>query len=467
MHHRGVRKQRTATTQAARRGDVAEDTANETPATVAERSLAPRLKQTRLDLLPVLHELLRTRSVTRTARSLGITQPAVSQALQRLRERFGDDLLVSLGRDLQPTDRAEALARPLRNALEEIDALLLPARPFDPATEALHVVITTADYVSLLLAPILLQICATEAPEVVFEFIEGGVRNADDLARVDFFIAPRAYGHTLGKRIGSMPLWQDDVVCIAAARNAAIPPRITPEAFRRLRQAAYQRNPRIPEQVRLLLQPTSVLETRRVCTLPDFLVLGAVVDPADCVALVPRKMANQLVRWRDLKIVELAYANRHLAIDAYWSLAANGRRGHPWCQTLLARAASGIARPMESETGREANHEIQPRSYRDQPCRQPAAPGRTYRGQPGTPIGGEVDEAQFQAQLNPPWGMWCAGRKISVSTLPVTANSARRWGIASTTVHGGAIRSSDWGVSICLGPGLRDRFPARAAREWC
>jgi DNA-binding transcriptional LysR family regulator len=84
--------------------------------------LAPRLKQTRLDLLPILHELLRTRSVTRTARSLGITQPAVSQSLHRLRVAFGDDLLVSLGRDLRLTDRAEALARPLRGVLEEIDA---------------------------------------------------------------------------------------------------------------------------------------------------------------------------------------------------------------------------------------------------------------------------------------------------------------------------------------------------------
>jgi DNA-binding transcriptional LysR family regulator len=144
-----------------------------------------------------------------------------------------------------------------------------------------------------------------------------------------------------------MPLWQDDVVCIAAARNTTIPARITPEAFRRLRQAAFQRSAMVTEKVRKLLQPTSVLETRRVCTLPNFLVLGAVVDQADCVALVPRKAANELVRWRDLRIVELSYANKHLAIDAYWSLAANGKRGHAWCQSLLARAANRVAKEEE------------------------------------------------------------------------------------------------------------------------
>ncbi len=337
MAHRGVNKRQAA------------------PPAV-DGALALKLKQTRLDLLPVLHELLRTRSVTRTARSLGITQPAVSQALQRLRASFGDDLLVPQGRELRPTEHAEALIRPLAAVLAEIGELVRPARPFDPATEPLHVVITTADYVSLLLAPILAAMCTTEAPQAVFEFTGGAVRTADDLARVDFMISPRAFGQTFGKRIGSMPLWQDDVVCIAAARNTAIPARITPEAFRRLRHAAFQRSPALSDKLRTLLQPTSVLETRRVCMLPDFLVLGAVVDQADCVALVPRKVANELVRWRKLKIVELAYANRHLAIDAYWSPAAANRRGHAWCRELLARAAAQVAK---SDDGRiESGHGV-------------------------------------------------------------------------------------------------------------
>jgi LysR family transcriptional regulator, nod-box dependent transcriptional activator len=323
-------------------------------------SRAARLKQARLDLLPILYELLRTRSVTRAARALGITQPAVSQALRRLRATFGDDLLVSLGRDLQPTDRALALLPPLEAVLAEIAVLLEPAQPFDPASEELRVAIMTADYVSLLLAPILAEICAGEAPHTVFEFVSGGARNADDLAGIDFLIAPRAFGRTLGKRIGSTPLWRDEVVCLAAARNTAIPFRITPEAFRELRQVAYQMNPRVPDKVRTLLQPTSVLETRRVCTLPDFLVLGAVVDQADCVALVPRKVADELVRWRDLRIVELAYADRHLAIDAYWTQAAASKRGHAWCRALLTRAARRIAVRDEGsdsfpEAGREAS----------------------------------------------------------------------------------------------------------------
>lgn len=113
--------------------------------------------------------------------------------------------------------------------------------------------ILTADYVSLLLAPILAEICAREAPRVVFEFVSATPRRIDDLAGIDFLIASRAFGHALGKRVGALPLWRDEVVCLAAARNSAIPSSISPQAFRRLRQVAFQMNLDVPQRVRTLL----------------------------------------------------------------------------------------------------------------------------------------------------------------------------------------------------------------------
>jgi DNA-binding transcriptional LysR family regulator len=307
-----------------------------------ERALAARLRRINLDLLPVLHELLRTRSVTRTARSFGMTQPAVSRALRQLRAAFEDELLVSLGREAQLTERAEALIGPLQRALSEVDVLLRPTNPFDPAIEPVHIVITTADYVSLLLAPLLAEICTAEAPQAVFDFVNAPMRNAEDLARVDFLIAPRAFGETLGKRIGSMPLWRDDIVCIAPANNNAIPGCISPEAYQHARHAGFQPNPRIPPSVHALLQPTSSFETGRFCTVPDFLVLGAIVEKADCLALVPRKVAQEMISSRALRIVEVDYSPKEIFIDAYWSLTANGKRGHVWFRQILARAAQRL-----------------------------------------------------------------------------------------------------------------------------
>lgn len=307
-----------------------------------ERELAARLHRVNLDLLPVLHELLRTRSVTRTARAFNMTQPAVSRALRQLRAAFDDPLLVTAGREVRLSARAQALDGPLQRALGEIDRLLEPPRPFDPAREAVHIVITTADYVSLLLAPTLAEMCAAEAPHVSMELTLAGVRKAEDLARIDFLIGPRAYGEKLGKRIGAMPLWRDDMVCIAAAGNESLGMRITPEQFRRARHVAFQRDPRMSMADRVLLQPTAMLEVAPVCVGPDFLVLGAIVEKTDCVALVPRKVAQALQATRALRLVELVWPRKRLFIDAYWSRAADSKRGHLWFRSLLARAAARL-----------------------------------------------------------------------------------------------------------------------------
>ncbi len=309
---------------------------------MGEQELATRLRKVNLDLLPVLHELLRTRSVTRTARSFGMTQPAVSRALRQLRGAFDDQLLVSPGRNARLTDRAASLAAPLARTLGELDLLLKPAGPFDPRTEAVHLVINTADYVTQLLAPVLTGICAREAPHVVLEFAWNATHNAEDLAEVDFMIGPRAFGETLGKRVGALPLWRDEMVCIAAATNRAIPARLTPAQFQAARYVAFRRSLRMPAELQIQLQPTSPLEVSPVCTVPNFLVLGAIVEKSDCIALVPRKVARELTRAGKLRIVEIAYPRKQLFIDAYWSPATNSRRGRPWFRALLSRAVAEL-----------------------------------------------------------------------------------------------------------------------------
>jgi DNA-binding transcriptional LysR family regulator len=306
------------------------------------RGLLARLRDINLDLLPVLYELLRTKSVTGTARSFNMTQPAVSRALRQLRLVFHDELLVSLGREARLTERAESLLEPLARAMEDLDLLLKPAGRFDPATEAVHLVISTADYVTQLLAPILNDICASEAPNVALEFVERGTRNGTDLTQIDFMIGPRAFGETFGKRVGRLPLWRDDIVCIAAASNTAVPDRLTPAQFRTMRYAAFRIDPRIPPEVRALLQPTAPLEVAPICTVPNFLVLGAIVRQSDCIALVPRKVARTLEREDRLRIVEISFPRKQLFIDAFWSPIIDSRRGRVWFRQILARAAAQL-----------------------------------------------------------------------------------------------------------------------------
>src|SRR5882672_6931135 len=119
-----------------------------------------------LNLLPVLDALLAERSVSRAGTRLGLSQPAVSNALAQLRELLGDPLLVRKGAGMAPTERALALAGPLRAALLALEQGLEPAATFDPAKTERDFTIMTNDFVAFAMLPRLLPRLEREAPGV-------------------------------------------------------------------------------------------------------------------------------------------------------------------------------------------------------------------------------------------------------------------------------------------------------------
>lgn len=121
-----------------------------------------------LNLLVVLAALLETRSVTRAAERLGSSQPAVSRSLARLRDLFGDRLMVKGANGMMPTLRAEAMMEPLANLLGNVEGFL--ARPeFEPAATDRVFRIATTDYGALAVLPAMLARFAREAPHAAIE----------------------------------------------------------------------------------------------------------------------------------------------------------------------------------------------------------------------------------------------------------------------------------------------------------
>jgi len=119
-----------------------------------------------LSLLVVLHVLLEERSVTRTARRLGRSQPAVSRALQRLRDLLDDPLFVRQGSALVPTTRAEALRQPLQVALAAVDQQILAPPVFDPATDHREIRLLAADFAEGMWLPRPLAELSRAAPHI-------------------------------------------------------------------------------------------------------------------------------------------------------------------------------------------------------------------------------------------------------------------------------------------------------------
>lgn len=123
-----------------------------------------------LNLLRVFDEVMSERSLTRAAEKLSITQPAVSNAMRRLRDAVGDELLVRHGQGVQPTARALALWPVVREALASLADNLAPER-FEPATAKTTLVLAMADATAATLIPHLVEILEAEAPGVTVRIL--------------------------------------------------------------------------------------------------------------------------------------------------------------------------------------------------------------------------------------------------------------------------------------------------------
>jgi LysR family nod box-dependent transcriptional activator len=161
---------------------------------ITERRAASVSDQTRrlnLNLLPILDALLECRSVTRAGERFNLTQPAASAALAKLREAFGDELLVLVGREMKLTSKAERIREPVRQLLGLLEAAF-DSTDSKPESWAGEFIIATADYVAMLMLPGLIERTERETPKLairVTNITRSSVINlrGDD---IDMIIAP-------------------------------------------------------------------------------------------------------------------------------------------------------------------------------------------------------------------------------------------------------------------------------------
>lgn len=154
-----------------------------------------RFKGLDLNLLVVFEALMDVRSATRVAERLGITQPAVSAALRRLRQFFGDDIFVLEGKRMHPTPFAEMLLPEVQESLRGIErAIETPAR-FDPATSSRTFKIFASDYIMIgLLAPLAERLSA-HAPNIRLDLVQPDAHPPEDFdhGRIDLLMAPESF----------------------------------------------------------------------------------------------------------------------------------------------------------------------------------------------------------------------------------------------------------------------------------
>jgi DNA-binding transcriptional LysR family regulator len=189
------------------------------------------LRSIDLNLLPVFEAVYVERSLTRAGEALNVTQPAVSNALARLRAAFGDPLFVRAGRGVVPTPMAQTLIGPVREALTRLRAGLDPAAAFDPKTSQRVFNIAARDTSSSAIFPVLMKRLQQSAPEVRVQCLT--VERQDiplELAagRLDFAIDLAILARA---DLDSAPLITDRWVCVLRRDHPRAKRKLTMQAF--------------------------------------------------------------------------------------------------------------------------------------------------------------------------------------------------------------------------------------------
>lgn len=189
-----------------------------------------RFKGLDLNLLVAFEALMSTRSVSRAAERLNLSQPAMSAALNRLRTFFGDDLLVVHGKRMHPTAFAESLVPHVQESLRTVEMMLLTPSQFDPATSQRQFRIVASDYVIASILHPLVAGLADKAPGIRIDIGLPGedALNALDEGRVDLMITPE---YVMTSDHPSETLYEERQLLVGWSRNPLFSKRITEEDF--------------------------------------------------------------------------------------------------------------------------------------------------------------------------------------------------------------------------------------------
>jgi DNA-binding transcriptional LysR family regulator len=308
----------------------------------------PNFRTLDLNLLRVFDEVMVERSLTRAARNLSLTQPAVSNALRRLRDTLGDELVRRSGQGMEPTPRALALWPSVRDALRQLQQSLAPSR-FDPAQADNTFVLAMADATAAELVPHLVDIIEAEAPGVSLRVVPLATRDPRklldeetiDLA-VGYFpavIADLTARAQVGKAVAfaTQRLYDGEYVCVMRAGHPLASGPLTLNRFCSARHLLVSFSGRpfgfIDEALSTLGR-----ERRVVLTVNQFFTAGRVVANSNLLTVLPRHFVGVTGIAHALVLRNLPFAVPAVHVDALWHGRREQDSAHRWLREAIRRS---------------------------------------------------------------------------------------------------------------------------------
>jgi DNA-binding transcriptional LysR family regulator len=309
---------------------------------IAERNL----RSVDLNLLVVFDALMAERNVTRAAARNGLSQPAVSKALNRLRAMFDDPLFVRRDRAMEPTARAFELAGPIRGALADISRTLTAPTAFDPATARAMIKVATVDLYHTKLLPSLVQHLRRDAPGIDLQV------RANDSARIleqlvsgniDIALAPLA---TRTTELCAEPLWNDRLVTLVAEDNPLREP-LSIEAYAAAAHLVDAGHVQVSSEgvgtsvVDAILAARG-LRRRIVLVLPSSAGVPFVVASTDLIATLPSRIVKGLAPVPKVRILTPPLQDVEVSPHMFWHRRSDPDPLQIWLRASIRTIAASI-----------------------------------------------------------------------------------------------------------------------------
>lgn len=309
----------------------------------------PNFRTFDLNLLRVFDEVMAERSLTRAAQNLSLTQPAVSNALRRLRDSLGDELVRRNGATMEPTPRALALWPTVRESLRQLQGSLAPSA-FAPAEADDSFVLAMADATAAELLPGLMRILEAEAPSVSLHVLPLASRDPRKLLEdetldlaVGFFpavLADLAARAQVGKGIpyAHLRMYDGHYVCAMRRGHPLAEGTLTLDQFCAARHMLVSFSGRsfgfIDEALALIQRKRQV-----ALTVNQFFTAGHIAAQTDLLTVLPQHFAHAIGSTDVLAQRPLPFEVPAVHVDALWHRRMESSPAHLWLRQAVARVA--------------------------------------------------------------------------------------------------------------------------------
>jgi DNA-binding transcriptional LysR family regulator len=289
-----------------------------------------------LNLLVVFDALLRERSVSATAHKLGLSQPAASFALKRLRVMLGDPLFVRTARGIHPTPFAERISPALSKIIDSIRQDILQHPSFDASTARRTITLNMLDVGELVFLTPLLSRLAKEAPGITVHTVNLPMKDLESALRSgDVDLAIGHFPELHRAALFQQRLFTHSFVCLVKKDHPTAEKEMTRKQFLNGAHGIVHGSGHTNDLLSQELEEHG-LDRRVVLRIGHYLAVPTILSNSDIIFTVPFAIAEQLAQFGDIKLVRLPFKAKRRVIKQFWHDRVHHDPANRWLRSVIA-----------------------------------------------------------------------------------------------------------------------------------